>query len=277
MAILPARPDSENETDPAAALHLEAHGYVILPSLLSAAEVEEVRSELAPHLNQFGRNPFEGHRTQRVYALLAKAPSIAPLVEHPKVLALIDRYLAPSYLLWGGLAINKHPGEVRQDYHVDDEAGAPPRPRPPQGVSTMWALDDFTDRNGATEIIPGSHRFGPDETPTADDPRTVKAVMPAGSCLVWLGTLFHRGGANQTDTTRLGITLQYCQPWLRQIENMVLAVPPEKAARYSKRVRAMLGYDLMQGSFMGYVDGRNPGKLVDPFVEDADRPCAQER
>lgn len=267
MAIIPAHSDSD--ADPAALEHLQAHGYVILPSLLSTEEIATVRSELAPHLNHFGRNPFEGHKTQRVYALLAKAPSIAPLVEHPEVLALIDRYLAPSYLLWGGLAINKHPGEVRQEYHVDDEAGAPPRPRPPQGVSTMWALDDFTEENGATEIIPGSHLWGPEETAAADDARTFKAVMPAGSCLVWLGTLFHRGGSNHTDTTRLGITLQYCQPWLRQIENMPLAVPPEMAARYSKRVRAMLGYDLMDGTFMGYVDGRNPSKLVDPFVEDA--------
>ena len=70
------------------------------------------------------------------------------------MLALIDQFLAPSYLLWGGIAINKHPKEVRQDYHVDDEAGAPPRP--PQGISTMWSIDDFTEVNGATEITPGS-------------------------------------------------------------------------------------------------------------------------
>ena len=183
------------------------------------------------------------------------------------MLALIDRFLAPSYLLWGGLAINKHPEEAWQDYHVDDEAGAPPRP--PQDISTMWSIDDFTEDNGATEIIPGSHLWGPDEAPTADDARTFNAVMPAGSCLIWQGTLLHRGGSNHTDQTRLGITLQYCQPWLRQIEKMVLAVPPETAARYSKRVRAMLGYDLMNNSFMGYVDGRNPSKLSEPHVEDA--------
>lgn len=267
MAIPPANPASDVE--PTALEHLQTNGYVILPSLLSKEQVEKIRSELAPHLTHFGRNPFEGHKTQRIYALLSKAPSIAALVEHPNVLALIDRFLAPSYLLWGGLAINKHPEEVRQDYHVDDEAGAPPRPRPPQGISTMWSIDDFTEDNGATEILPGSHLWGPDEAPTADDPRTFKAVMPAGSCLIWQGTLFHRGGSNHTDQTRLGITLQYCQPWLRQIENMVLAVTPEIAARYSKRVRAMLGYDLMNNSFMGYVDGRNPSKLVEPHVEDA--------
>ena len=52
-------------------------GYVILPEALTAAEVAQVRSELAPHFQHFGRNPFEGERTQRAYALLAKAPSMA--------------------------------------------------------------------------------------------------------------------------------------------------------------------------------------------------------
>ena len=237
-------------------------GYVVLPNVLSRSEIEEMRGELAPHLQHFGRNPFEGERTQRAYALLAKAPSIAKLVEHPDVLAIVDRVLAPTYLLWGALAINLHPGETAQDFHCDDDAGAPPRPRAPQGVSTMWALDDFSETNGATELVPGSHLWGPGEAPEEDDPRTFRALLEAGSVMVWAGSVFHRGGANRSDETRLGVTLQYCQPWLRQVENMVLAVPPEKAAQYSPRVREMLGYGLMGTSFIGYVDGRNPSKMV---------------
>ena len=243
--------------------HLQEHGYVILPEVIGKAEVARIRDELEPHLGAFGRNPFEGELTQRVYALLAKAPSIATLVEHPAVLSLTDQFLRPSYLLWGGLAINLHPGETRQAYHCDDDAGAPPRPRAPQGISTMWALDDFDEVNGATEIIPGSHTWGPGELPSEEDPRTFQAHMPAGSVMIWQGSLFHRGGPNRSAETRMGITLQYCQPWLRQIENMVLAVPPKKAVQYSKRIRAMLGYGLMNTSFMGYVDGRNPRKLVE--------------
>ena len=188
---------------------------------------------------------------------------MANLVEHPKVLAIVDAVLAPTYLLWGALAINLHPGETVQALHCDDDAGAAPRPRAPRGVSTMWALDDFTETNGATEFIPGSHRWGPDETPVENDARIARATMGAGSVMVWAGPTYHRGGANQSAQTRLGITIQYCQPWLRQIENMVLAVPPEKAAQYSVRVREMLGYGLMAGSFLGYVDGRNPARLVD--------------
>ncbi|MGY8736433.1 MAG: phytanoyl-CoA dioxygenase family protein, partial [bacterium] len=97
--------------------HLQEHGYVILPEVIGKAEVARIRDELEPHLGAFGRNPFEGELTQRVYALLAKAPSIATLVEHPAVLSLTDQFLRPSYLLWGGLAINLHPGETRQAYH----------------------------------------------------------------------------------------------------------------------------------------------------------------
>ena len=255
------------EPTDAATEQLRADGYVILPEVIPKELVSRIRFELEPHLGPFGRNPFEGGLTQRVYALLAKAPSVAELVEHPAVLALVDPYLRATYLLWGALAINKHPGEERQAYHCDDDAGAPPRPRIAQGISTMWALDDFTEDNGATEIIPGSHLWGPGEIPAEEDVRTFKAVMPAGSVLIWQGPLFHRGGANRTDETRLGITLQYCEPWLRQIENMVLAVPPKTAAQYSKQVRGMLGYGLMGMSFMGYVDGRNPRKLVEAFDE----------
>ncbi|MDJ0847799.1 MAG: phytanoyl-CoA dioxygenase family protein [Myxococcota bacterium] len=251
------------ETAPAGLTQLREQGYVILPRMLSPAQVARVRRELEPHLGPFGRNPFEGERTQRVYALLAKAPSIAGLVEHPDVLAFVDHFLAPSYWLWGALAINLHPGETRQHYHCDDDAGAPPRPRPAQGVSTMWSLDDFTGENGATELVPGSHTWGAGETPAVDDPRTRQVIMPAGSVLVWQGSVFHRGGANRSDRTRLGVTIQYSQPWLRQIENMVLAVPPEVAAQYSPRVRAMLGYGLMANTFMGYVDGRDPRRLVE--------------
>ncbi len=256
-------PNTQAESPSPELTQLRNDGYVVLRDVLSPAQVRSVRDELEPHLGPFGRNPFEGERTQRAYALLAKAPSIATLVEHPEVLALTDSFLWKSYLLWGALAINLHPGETRQDYHCDDEAGAPPRPRAAQGMSTMWALDDFTEGNGATEIIPGSHLWGPDESPDAHDSRTRQTLMSAGSVMIWQGSLFHRGGANRSDGTRLGVTIQYSQPWLRQIENMVLAVPPKKAARYSPRVREMLGYGLMEPSFLGYVDGRNPRRLVE--------------
>jgi ectoine hydroxylase-related dioxygenase (phytanoyl-CoA dioxygenase family) len=85
--------------------------------------------------------------------------------------------------------------------------------------------------------------------------------MPAGSAVVFLGTVLHRGGANRSDNTRLAITPQYCEPWMRQIENMSLAVPPSVASKFSPRVQALLGYSIYP-PFVGYVDGRDPRRLL---------------
>lgn len=243
--------------------HLNQHGYVVVPRVLSGAQLQRIKTELAPYLRGTlrGRNDFEGFETERVYALLAKAPVIAELVEHPRILPIVDRVLAPNYLLSANLAIRLYPGETRQPLHFDDGFYKVARPRRAFGVSTIWAVDDFTTENGATEIIPGSHRWG-DERPAEDDPRIESVIMPAGSVVVFMGTLWHRGGANRSATPRLAITPQYCEAWLRQIENQVLAVPPETAGRYSGRIQELLGYSI-HPPFMGYVDGMHPRRLID--------------
>ena len=247
--------------------HVPEHGYVVIPGLLSAEQIRRIKAELAPHLRGTlrGRNDFEGFETERVYALLAKAPVIAELIEHPRILPIVDRLLAPDYLLSANLAIQLYPGETRQPLHFDDGFYKVARPRPAYGVSTIWAIDEFTADNGATEIIPGSHRWG-DERPAEDDPRVESVVMPAGSVIVFMGTLWHRGGANRSAAPRLAVTPQYCEPWLRQIENQVLAVPREMAARYSERIQALLGYSI-HAPFMGYVDGMHPRRLIDPSYD----------
>jgi len=248
----------------AAAIHRD--GYVVVPDLISRREVDEIKSSLAPwlHGRLFGRNDFEGFRSERVYALLAKAPPVARIVEHPDVLAVLDLLLTPHYRLSACLAILVHPGETPQGWHSDDAYVPISRPRPMMGVSAIWAFDDFTEHNGATEVIPGSHLWGAGEQAAPDDARAVSIRMPAGSALLFAGTLVHRGGAHRGTTTRLGITPQYCQPWMRQIENMTLAVPPELAHGYSERVQELLGYDIFEPTFIGYVDGMHPKRLLGP-------------
>ena len=136
-----------------------------------------------------------------------------------------------------------------------------PKPREPLGVSAIWALDDFTTTNGATEVVPGSHLWAEGREPAEHEIEQV--LMPAGSALVFAGNLIHRGGANTSNGLRLAITPQYCMPWLRQIENMVLAVPPKTAKLFSERVQELLGYSIVAPGFMGYVDGRHPRALFD--------------
>ena len=244
---------------------IENDGFTIIENAIDRALVEEIRSALAPFCQgkHPGRNNFEGHHTERVYALLAKAPSVAKIIEHSSVMALVDALLPNNYLLSAALSILVHPGETPQPFHYDDAAEhlGINKPRPRFGVSTIWAFDDFTASNGATEVIPGSHRW-PEER-LGNECEAVKVIMPAGSVLVFDGALIHRGGANNSAADRLAITPQYCSPGLWQIENMVLAVPPNIAGQYSAKIQNMLGYNIIEPGFKGYVDGMHPKKLID--------------
>ncbi len=241
---------------------LEEEGYVVLPEVLPAATIRAVRDQLAPYLRGEypGRNEFEGLVSERVYGLLDKAPVIADLVAHPRTLALIDRLLQPGYLLSACLAIQLHPGETAQAWHYDDAFLSLPRPRPAYSVSTIWAIDDFTVENGATEVIPGSHRWG-DRPVEGDQDGVVVAEMPAGSVIVFLGTTYHRGGANRSAGDRLAITPQYCAPWARPQETFMLSVRREVAASHPRRVQELLGYSI-HPPFMGHADGRHPAKYL---------------
>lgn len=256
---------------------LEAQGFVVLPELLSSAECDHIRATLAPHLDQglLGRNPFEGHRTERVYALVGLGEIFERTVLHPRVLALCDALLQPGYLLTASQAIRILPGEKAQDLHYDDAFYRIPRPRPPVSVSTIWAVDAFTRENGATEIWAGSHRL--DDAAVAGtyaldgelrgaeafpDAKLVPHTMPAGSCIFFLGTLLHRGGANRSAAPRLAFSHQYCQPWARQQENYFLAIPRDRAARMPERLRELLGYSVYP-PFMGHARGLHPRRWLD--------------
>ncbi|MBT8078487.1 MAG: phytanoyl-CoA dioxygenase family protein [Gammaproteobacteria bacterium] len=260
----------------------DEEGYAIFEAVMTRAETERVRDALQSHLSVTGRNHFEGYKSHRVYSLLAKAPDVfSDMITHPLPLAFAEAELGASCLISGLLAINLLPGETAQGWHYDDAQIRIPRPRPAYGVSAFWTIDDTTEMNGATEIIPRSHLWGDGELddslvkdsydPALKDlavdadlqPRAdaVKATMPAGSLMITKGTLWHRGGANRSSKSRLVITPQYCPGWARQLENMMLAVPAEIAATLPKRTRQLLGYNI-HDVFMGYVDGVHPDTVL---------------
>jgi ectoine hydroxylase-related dioxygenase (phytanoyl-CoA dioxygenase family) len=260
----------------------DSQGYLLFDSVLSDEELGPIRAALAPHLAKeiAGRNDFEGLRTNRVYALLAKGRVFADLACHPLALAFAEADLGCECLLSACLAINIHPGETVQPWHYDDGHYRLPRPRHSLGVSAFWAIDETTEENGATEIIPGSHVWPENELPgssnvtsfttrefnaQAHDPGAradaIKVTMKPGSLMLAKGTLWHRGGANRADKSRLIITPQYCPGWTRQLENMALAVPPAIAATLPERARELIGYSI-HPPFMGYVDGVHPARLL---------------
>ena len=118
----------------------------------------------------------------------------------------------------------------------------------------MVSLDDFTAENGATTVIPGSHLWPDERKPTREE--MIPAIMPAGSMVYFLNTLWHSGGANRTDKPRRSLTIQYCQPYIRTFENMTVAMGWEDLNQVPKRLLQLMGFSTHD--FMGYVDGRSP-------------------
>eukprot|EP00466_Bigelowiella_natans_P004086 jgi/Bigna1/129408/aug1.9_g4116 len=252
-------------------------GYVVLNDVLNTDTLTEVRLALAPYIRngkcaKKGRNNFEGHKTNRVYGLLAKSRVFDQIAANKKVLDIVDCILIKNYLLSALLAIDIHSGETPQPLHCDGQYVVRNRPSPPMGVSTIWALgeDGFTPKNGGTIILKGSHLWG-NQMPKEDDvaKHGVPLEMPPGSVVIFFDTLWHCGGANVTDKPRLAITAQYCQPYVRQQENMVLSVPPNVVQNLMKnnkdekcqRLVRMIGYSI-HPPFIGHVDGQHPLKTT---------------
>ena len=261
----------------------DREGYVIFESVLDEAAIQRQTQALEGWLakDQRGRNNFEGAESNRIYAMMAKDPVFADLITHPLQMAFGERELGRSFLLYACLAINLLPGETAQPWHFDDSHCNLARPRAPLSMSTFWSLSETTDTNGATEIIPGSHLWGDERPEGASNPddfltgkvdkepesgqveSAIKATMPPGSLMIAKGTLWHRGGANKSADRRLIVTPQFCMGWCRPLEQQLLAVPPEKAAKLPPRAQELLGYSIHE-PFMGYVDGMHPRRVLAP-------------
>ena len=235
---------------------LAEHGYVVVPGLFEPGALARARADITSILEAtaLGRDDFEGRRTRRIYALFAKTRTFDGAATHPVILSVLDRVLQ-HYQLSAPAGIEIGPGEVAQPLHPDDAIYPVSRPHPELVVNVMWPLDDFTAENGATRIVLGSHRWT-DRLPGPDDDVAV-VEMPAGSALLYLGSIWHGAGANGTGTPRIGVVLHYAMSWLRPVENHVLAVPPDVVAQLPERLQELLGYNIGP-PFIGYVDGRHP-------------------
>ena len=240
-------------------------GYTIIENAFDTAYADA----LIAHLDELERtlpvvpanNSFEGARTLRVYNLLARAELYWDIPIAADILPVVEGVLDPGCLVSSLSSIVICPGETAQPIHADDQLIPIPKPHPPTVCNTMWALTDFTEANGATRLVPGSHTADrhPDYGGAYD---TVAAEMPKGSVLVWHGSLWHGGGANRTDERRYGIAMNYCAGYIRQQENQQLGVPRATARRMPKRLQQLLGYSIYTG-LIGHIDKRDPLSMLD--------------
>jgi hypothetical protein len=241
---LPANPQTRADIE-----HVLKHGYVILPGCFTPAQALEARNEIDRLLGSApltGRNAFEGHATNRIYSLLNKSRVFDKFTVLPRVATLNDYFLDPSPQLSAYHTISINPGEASQRLHHDDEYIHLPRPRAPFGTAIMLAFDAYTPTNGATRIIPGSHTWGPASIRQPKEEETIPAVCEEGSVVYFVSTLWHGGGENRSEKVRRSATVQYCQPYLRPIENQILAVDPRKLDGMDQKVVDLMGYKIMQ-------------------------------
>ncbi len=256
----------------ALAAALQEQGYVIIEEL-AVDLVRQAREELMAKVEAqpCGTTGFLGARTKRLGNLFRHSKAAQALAIHPTVLALCDRMLLPHcarYQLNFSGVMHLLPGAEAQVLHRDGMLYPFVHPHPPTVMPTMWALSDFTEANGATQIAPGSHRWEHRRVPR--DEEVVRAVMPAGSLLVYTGGVYHGGGENRSDIVRTGMALQYSLGWLRQEENQYLANPPELAKDYPDRLQRLIGYDF-GGPYLGFVHGDDPHRLLEEGAKNLDQ------
>ncbi|HJL64248.1 MAG TPA: phytanoyl-CoA dioxygenase family protein [Candidatus Thalassarchaeaceae archaeon] len=243
---------------------LRSAGCAVIECLASEELIERVSEEMEPFIKAtaFGPDSFTGSNTRRTGSLIARSLSSHALAAHPIVVEAATSILcekATSMQLHLTQVIDLGSGAEAQTVHRDQWAWDffPFAEGWEVEVSTMWALTDFTERNGATRIIPGSHKW--DDRLKLSYDETIPAEMPRGSILLWLGSTYHGGGRNETDTRRTGLNFDYSASFLRQEENQYLACPPEVAATLNPDLAKLIGYT--RGSYaLGYY-----GDLQDPM------------
>ncbi|HEY4345876.1 MAG TPA: phytanoyl-CoA dioxygenase family protein [Parvibaculum sp.] len=239
------------------------HGYTIVENAIAPDMIDALNEELL-HLERKynivpAKNGFEGHNTVRIYNLLAHGKAFERIPVHENVLPVIEGVLDAECLISSLSSIAIDPGEIAQPIHADDQVMPVAKPHAPFVCNSMWALTDFTEENGATRIIPGTHM--------ADNPvyggtyDSIPAEMRKGSVLIWHGSLWHGGGANKSKARRVGIAMNYCAGYIRQQENQQLGLPIDLVKTFDPRLQELCGFGTYR-ALIGHIDKKTPSQRL---------------
>jgi ectoine hydroxylase-related dioxygenase (phytanoyl-CoA dioxygenase family) len=242
---------------------VEEDGAVILDSVISKDFIAALREETDPYMDRTsnGADPFAGFNTTRTGGLLIRSEKCRELIEHATILGPCREFLA-SYCERVQLHLTQiiriKPGQTSQQIHRDRWAWGKHLSHLEPQFNTIWALTDFTAENGATQVVPGSTKW-PDDQKIRPEQIT-QAEMTAGSVLIYSGSVFHGGGANESDDDRIGINITYALGWLRQEENQYLSCPPALAKDLSPTLQELAGYAMGQYSLGYFTPPGAPGE-----------------
>ena len=267
-------PETQTIDDATVAAHAErvrTEGWSVIEDAIEPDLVDAIAEDLLRLERDLAIVPadnlFEGRRTTRIYNLLVRGPLYQRIPVHPNVLPVVEHVLDPGLLISSLSSIAIGSDELAQPIHSDDQLIPLPKPHPPLICNTMWAITDFTEENGATRLCPGTHMadHSPDLRERYD---SIPAEMPKGGVLVWVGSLWHGGGANTTSERRVGIAMNYCAGYVRQQENQQLGIPLDTVRRFPRRLQELCGFSIYHG-LIGHIDKQHPGKVLLGTEEDS--------
>ena len=280
--------------------NLDEFGYCIIENAIGGDDLTRLQSRMIEqaemeravhnHKNPANMDPVN----QWVGMLLNKGEEFLSLIQNETCMGLLEYMLGEHYLVSCVDAQIQHPGATDMPLHTDQWWMPDPvssqqiRIRPSDyarhqngsidpTISTepfansaeanvMWMVTEFTEENGATRLVPGSHLSGRQPDSAIPHPvSTVAATGPAGTAFAFDGRLWHGGAANKTSESRFGITTAGCGPQFRTIENYTRGLRPEVFDRLSPELLGRLGYK----SWSGYGHTGNPDEDVASTGENA--------
>jgi ectoine hydroxylase-related dioxygenase (phytanoyl-CoA dioxygenase family) len=239
-------------------------GYTVIERAADDDLVEGLKDALLrterEHGFGYAKTSFEGFKTVRINNLLSYDEMFWEVPLHANVLPIAERVLDRECLLSSFCSLVLGPGQEAQPIHEDTQLIPLARPHIPITLNAIWALSDFRDDNGATRILPGSHKYArsPEYGKHYD---AVTATMPSGSVMLFDSALWHGGGANNSGERRFAFSCAYCWGWMRQQENLQLGIPFETVRRFPRRLQELCGYSVYKGQF-GHIDNRDPIELL---------------
>jgi ectoine hydroxylase-related dioxygenase (phytanoyl-CoA dioxygenase family) len=229
---------------------MEDKGYCIIPEVLGPQELEVVRSALDREL---AKDDAEGVAlrygptlsNQRIWAMLNRGEEFVRLATHPLALAIVRRLLRHDDVLLSNLSANvTGPGGDHEIGRLHTDQGFLLEPLPYQfAANVAFFLDDFTEENGATLVVPGSHKLLATPDAALEPSAPGRLTGAAGSVAVWDGRLHHATGLNRTaDEHRRGIFATYCLPFMRTQENWTRSLDPRMLERHPE-LAALTGFE----------------------------------
>lgn len=259
--------------------NIKRDGGVIISDFVSEQTLLSLKAELDSYLNvtPCGIDPyFAGTQTRRVARIIGRSDTAIEVALSPLFLESARKILQTPTHVWVGSnrveiepdiqlsitqAIQIGPGQGLQPLHRDDATSLWRHPQYGREarLQLMLAISDFTQENGATRVIPGSHKWDDERMPTQEE--TVAAEMKAGSALLWLGSVYHGGGANTTERPRTGLTMAYDLAFLRLEENHFLSIPIERVRQLPNEMQRLLGWSA-SSTLLGWVEV--DGQMRDP-------------